>query len=213
MPHVILLGDSIFDNGSYVPGEPSVVEQVEAALPGDSQATLLARDGDVTADVEEQLKNLPPDATHLFVSAGGNDALGSSYILTNGSALLDELTRVYFEFEERYRDMLGKVLSHGLPTAVSTIYNAVPDLERYEVMALSLYNETILRVASSHRLPIVDLRLICTEPADYSEMSTIEPSCVGGTKIAEVIARVTRQHDFSREATMLYRSEGEAPNP
>jgi hypothetical protein len=204
MSHVILLGDSIFDNGIYVPGEPSVVEQVNAALPSDSKATLLARDGDVTSSVEEQLNGLPADATHLFVSVGGNDALGYSHILTNGPALLDELTRTFFEFEGRYREMIGKVLSHGLPTAVSTIYTAIPDLERHEVMALSLFNDTILRVASNHGLPLVDLRLICTEPTDYSRRSPIEPSSIGGAKIAAAITRVIQQHPFSEKSTTIY---------
>ncbi len=31
--HVVLLGDSIFDNGVYVPGGPDVVTQLRAELP------------------------------------------------------------------------------------------------------------------------------------------------------------------------------------
>ena len=33
MGHVVLLGDSIFDNGRYVPGEPAVIDQLRSALP------------------------------------------------------------------------------------------------------------------------------------------------------------------------------------
>ena len=33
MSHVVLLGDSIFDNGRYVPGGPSVIEHLRKALP------------------------------------------------------------------------------------------------------------------------------------------------------------------------------------
>ena len=75
MTHVVLLGDSIFDNARYVPGGPAVVDQLRASLPG-GRATLLAVDGAVAADVPRQLAALPADATHLAVSAGGNDALG-----------------------------------------------------------------------------------------------------------------------------------------
>jgi hypothetical protein len=42
MSHVVLLGDSIFDNARYVPGRPAVIEQVRQALPRHWQATLLA---------------------------------------------------------------------------------------------------------------------------------------------------------------------------
>ena len=33
MNHVILLGDSIFDNDRYVPGGPSVIQHVQRNLP------------------------------------------------------------------------------------------------------------------------------------------------------------------------------------
>jgi hypothetical protein len=72
MGHVVLLGDSIFDNARYVPDRPPVVEQVRKCLPPGWRASLLAVDGHVTEDVLTQLTHLPSDATHLFVSAGGN---------------------------------------------------------------------------------------------------------------------------------------------
>src|SRR5437764_15264123 len=81
MPHVVLLGDSIFDNGSYVPGGPPVIEQLRRGLPGGWKATLLAVDGAVCSSVAAQLQRLPDDATHLCVSVGGNDALGHSGML------------------------------------------------------------------------------------------------------------------------------------
>src|SRR4051812_13229846 len=81
MGHVVLLGDSIFDNARYVPDRPPVIEQLRRTLPAGWQASLLAVDGNITHDVVRQLQGLPADATHLFVSCGGNDALGESTIL------------------------------------------------------------------------------------------------------------------------------------
>ena len=43
--HVILLGDSIFDNATYAVGAPDVVRQVRQRLPQGSKATLAAVDG------------------------------------------------------------------------------------------------------------------------------------------------------------------------
>jgi hypothetical protein len=51
MPHAILLGDSIFDNERYVPGGPTVIDQLRTGLPDAWKATLLAVDGDCTPDV------------------------------------------------------------------------------------------------------------------------------------------------------------------
>jgi hypothetical protein len=45
MGHIILLGDSIFDNARYVPDRPPVIEQVRRSLQSGWRATLLAVDG------------------------------------------------------------------------------------------------------------------------------------------------------------------------
>jgi len=70
MNHLVLLGDSIFDNVAYVAGGPDVVKQLRNLLPSGWQATLGAVDGSVTSGVERQLGRLPPDASHLVVSVG-----------------------------------------------------------------------------------------------------------------------------------------------
>ena len=46
-------------------------------------------------------------------------------------------------------------------------------------------------------VPVIDLRLVCTEAGDYSPMSPIEPSVVGGAKIAGAIVRLVTGHDFA----------------
>ena len=53
----------------------------------------------------------------------------------------------------------------------------------------------ILRAAFAQGLPVIDLRLVCNEDADYA--NPIEPSAHGGEKIATVIARLVAEHDFS----------------
>ena len=63
MKHIILLGDSIFDNASYVPGKSPIIKQLQSQLPTSWKATLLAVDGDVTEDVLSQTSNLPDDAS------------------------------------------------------------------------------------------------------------------------------------------------------
>jgi hypothetical protein len=206
--HVALLGDSIFDNARYVPGRPAVVEQVRQSLGPTWQASLLAVDGHVTVDVARQLGRLPTDATHLFVSVGGNDALGESGVLHRSVHSVAEamalLTAVQARFRRDYREMLEEVLALDRPTVVCTIYDAIPGLEAPEVTALGIFNETILREALMARLPVIDLRLICNERSDYSEISPIEPSFTGGQKIADAIAHVATSHDFSRRQCVVY---------
>lgn len=208
MPHLVLLGDSIFDNAVYVPGYPAVIDQVRSALTHDWQATLLAVDGNVAMDVVRHLERLPADATHLAVSAGGNNALIASDILAQPaqsvSAVLHEIASIQAEFRAEYREMLGAVLDRRLPTLVCTIYDAIPGLEDDALAALTLFNDVILREAIVAGLPVLDLRLLCDKPSDYSPLSPIEPSHLGGRKIAEAMARIITTHDFSRRDTVIY---------
>src|SRR5208283_5996615 len=122
---IVLLGDSIFDNARYVPERPPVIEQLRRALPRGWLATLLAVDGHTTADVASQLKDLPADATHLVVSAGGNDALGESSILSEPACTVGEalclIHDVGARFGDSYRAMLQALYAVGKPTAVCTV--------------------------------------------------------------------------------------------
>ena len=193
MPHVILLGDSIFDNAAYTAGGPDVIVQLRKLLPSGWTATLLAVDGDRIADVNRRLALLPSGATHLVLSVGGNDALSHGDLLTRPSRsaaeVLTLLANAAGEFEERYRGLIARLLQTGLPLTACTIYNgSFPDrdFQRIASTALSSFNDAILRVGFERRLTIIDLRLVCGEPADYA--NPIEPSSIGGAKIARAIA-------------------------
>ena len=192
MGHIILLGDSIFDNGVYVPGQPDVVKQLRAALPSGWTASLLAVDGAVTRSVASQLTRVPRDATHLVVSVGGNDALGESNILGSPARMVGEAVMMLSDAQQRfagnYADMLEGVLGLGLSTALCTIYDTPSSAPNHRIIktALSLFNDVITRAAFGNALPLIDLRLICGEDEDYA--NPIEPSARGGEKIAAAIA-------------------------
>lgn len=208
MPHVLLLGDSVFDNASYVPGGRPVIEQVRAGLPRGWGATLLAADGAVCASVASQVGAVPADTSHVFVSVGGNDALRHSGMLEEpdraAPELLAALTAMQLRFRQDYRDMLRRVVGLGLPTVVCTIYDAVPGLVTDAVTLLSLFNDVILREAARQRTPVIELRLVCDEAKDYSTVSPIEPSEQGGQKIADRIVYAATTHDFARQECVVF---------
>ena len=196
--HVVLLGDSVFDNAAYVAGAPDVVRQVRQRLPAGFKATLAAVDGDTTRDVRHQLRRVPDDATHLVVSVGGNDALGSSDFLgapaRSTAEALSGLADIGDGFERGYLAMLTGALAHGLPTAICTVYYprfADPALQKVAVAGLTVFNDCIVRAAFAYGLPLLDLRLICNEGGDYANQ--IEPSSQGGEKIARAIAEFVEQ--------------------
>jgi hypothetical protein len=205
--HVVLLGDSIFDNATYVPGELPVIDQLRQHLPQSWQATLVAVDGDVTLGLFDQTQRLPQNATHLVISSGGNDALNELEHLNlpvdSMRSALTRLADIQDVFESNYRAMLDHLLSLGRHTAVCTIYESIPGLDRNLRTALSLFNDVILREAIRAQIPVIDLRHICTLPGDYSVISPIEPSSAGGIKIAKAIAALLLNHDFNAPGTMI----------
>jgi hypothetical protein len=206
MPHLALLGDSIFDNAQYTGDGPDVVSQVRNLLPSGWGASLLAIDGSTTANIPDQMQHLPKEGTHLVLSVGGNNALteasrlGISFFGMTGeptSKSLDSLADISEAFESQYRSTVDVCLRPGLPLGVCTIYNGCfPDksYQRIASLALVIFNDVIIRVAIERGLPVIDLRLICTTGSDYA--NPIEPSSIGGEKIARaIVALVTGRHD------------------
>jgi hypothetical protein len=209
MAHIVLLGDSIFDNKAYVGGEPDVVAHLQSMIPPDWTATLMAVDGSLAENVGSQLASSPKTATHLVISTGGNNALMNTDVLNLEVRTSAEVFRVLSnrleEFERQYQKMLETVLRCNLPTAVCTIYNpnfVEPLLQKIATVALSAFNDVIIRQAISARIPFLDLRLVCSERSDYA--NEIEPSSAGGRKIAAKILETIENHDFSFKRTSVY---------
>jgi GDSL-like Lipase/Acylhydrolase family len=207
--HIVLLGDSILDNGAYVGDGPDVVQQLRERLPKGARATLAAVDGSVASGVRLQLQIAPIDATHLVVSAGGNDALHYANVLTETagsvSEALEKLGSVRERFMQDYRAMLDDVQSRRLPAAVCTIYDAhFPDAKqrRLASVGLTIFNECITREAAARGLALIDLRVMCGSDADLA--NPIEPSVIGGAKIAGAIAAFAAEYDWSRGRSEVF---------
>jgi hypothetical protein len=99
--------------------------------------------------------------------------------------------------------------------AVCTIYNANLDNDTgaaalgfsteeaaAALVVLTTFNDAILRVAFEARLRVIDLRLVCTAPADYA--NTIEPSVWGGEKIARAIITALGVTGQTREHSRVF---------
>jgi len=209
MKHIVLLGDSVFDNKAYIDGGLDVIEQIRRQIPAGWKASLLAVDGSVVENVRNQALDLPDDATHLVISAGGNDAILNAGILqqkvASSAEALDKLADIAGEFERHYREMLQSVLSLNKPTAVCTIYYPripEPFTQKIAVAALATFNDVIIRLAFISGVPLIDLRLVCDEDSDYA--NEIEPSEKGGGKIANAIVRLVSDHNFESRRTEVF---------
>lgn len=207
MEHIVLLGDSIFDNRAYVSG-PDVVAQLRAAIPAGWHATLLAVDGHLAGHIPDQLEKLPGDATFLVVSAGGNNALQLISRLGQGVELYAEvLIDLAYEqaaFEKEYEAAIRTALGKGRPVGVCTVYYPnfpEPELQESAKAVLAVFNDVILRTAFRHHLPVIDLRAVCDEAADFA--NPIEPSEHGGEKIVRAILELVRRRRANETAFIL----------
>ena len=210
MNHIVLMGDSIFDNVTYTRGGPPVIDQLQSELSSGDSATMLAVDGDTTSNIAAQIRRVPATATHLVMSVGGNDALRQLETLQTPAHTVykafETLANIAGKFNSGYRNMLNQVMHVNKPLMVCTIYDSVPGLTSSLKTALTLFNDVILRAAIDNALPVLDLRIICCEAEDYSVLSPIEPSSQGGAKIAKAIRHALSVHDFSNKACRVYGS-------
>lgn len=210
MNNVVLIGDSIFDNATYVPEKQAVIDHLKKMLPVGTTVTILAIDGSITSQVIPQLERLPSGASHIFVSSGGNDALRAKFQIFDADtglgviSVLQDLATYVSEFRKQYHRLMNEIGELSLPTSVCTIYDSIPSLEDAHKTALSAFNDVIVQEAATKGFLIIDLRQVCIDEDDYSAMSPIEPSGKGGKKIADRIALVLKEHDFKRKRTVIY---------
>lgn len=190
--HVALLGDSIFDNGSYTSGQPDVATCLRTLLPAGSSVSLLAKDGATTATFAPQLAAISTAMTQLVLSLGGNDALGCLSLLPvrvdNVGQGLHLIGQKVGQFEAAYRLIVDELRALRRPLMLGTIYDGSFDDKDFALIAqtaLASFNDVIIRVAFEHDLPLLDLRRVCTDARDYA--LEIEPSGQGGRKIAQAI--------------------------
>ena len=197
--HLLMLGDSVFDNGTYVPGEPDVKAQVSKRLnrlSNPTELTFEARDGAVMSDVlNHQIQDIPKDTTHIALSIGGNDLLGLSLYLEEkkGESFQQNLiflSQLKQKFSKDFQKVIQKINSLDIPFTVCTIYYAGPiekegskRIDLGDELGLSgtdvvvdAFDAAITEVAdkAENCNGIIDLRWLYDHPDCYA--NPIEPS-------------------------------------
>ena len=200
---IILLGDSIIDNGAYVrPGEADVAKQLQALLP-EQAVVKRAVDGAICADILwSQMANL--DSTdRIILSAGGNDALQHIDLLeaataTTAKEVLLRLAAIREDFRRTYVSLLDRLAAIRAPVMVLTVYNPCFDghgmdatYQQAAEAAVSLFDDVIQLEAHRRSFKLLELRTLFTDPADYA--NPIEPSARGGAKLAQAMSAWVKQ--------------------
>lgn len=195
---ITLLGDSILDNKPYVsPGEKCVCEQLAAHLP-ECAIDMRATDGATTADVLRRQTNALANTNIIVLSTGGNDALAHIEFLdkdfgATSREVLVKMQSIRNAFHQSYDALLQKIRRQNSNIVVMTIYNPKFSAHGMDIedelaaeSALSIFNDVIQQAALSNKCDVLDIRPLFTEGADFA--NPIEPSAIGGEKLAKAIA-------------------------
>ena len=206
---VILLGDSIIDNGAYVrPGEPDVEKQLQALLP-DYAIVKRALDGAISADVQNSQVADLASTDCIMLSGGGNDALQHIDLLeaatkTTAKDVLVRLCAIREEFRRTYASLLDRLARTQARVMVLTVYNPCFDGHGMDATyqqaaegAISIFNDVIQQEAHRRSFNVLELRTLFTDHTDYA--NPIEPSAIGGAKLAKAMyAWVKESHVSGR---------------
>ena len=182
----VLLGDSILKNNAYVSADKSVEYIVAERIPN---IHCFAEDHSTIADTFGQLDHISPavDTANawIFLSAGGNDIL--SHFVEQNQDIAN--TRVLSPMFASYKNLVKSIRIRAPNAQLVLLDIYYPDNMKYRVFhsILRQWNELLYSFAQTQSLSVIRISQHLTHPEDFS--FGIEPSNVGGEKIADLICK------------------------
>ena len=176
--HIVLLGDSIFQNNNYVPKSKSVEYLLKEKL--SIPSLVLAQDNAIIYDIPKQYNSMPLNlnakTTNLYISIGGNDLLNLyEHNNTNNSKLFNMVWEIY------KKTILMLIDSTQCNIILTDIYFITdPNYNKYIPM-IKKWNSNLYQFADQHKLNVFKISKILTQPKDFT--NSIEPSVIGGNKM------------------------------
>lgn len=178
---IILIGDSVLNNSSYVPQGTSVADILKTKT---NKLFNFSKDGATINDLYSQLDKIPQELnkseTYVFISAGGNDILNKRGKLD--SSEIRRLFNTYMDFLKALREKLGSV-------KINILNLYLPANPRYQSYKKSIeqWNKLIKEYSNKigEMYNVIDLNTLLTTPEDF--IYDIEPSELGSKKVANAI--------------------------
>jgi lysophospholipase L1-like esterase len=196
-PSIVLLGDSILDNGPYTRPAPDTTAILGDLLGTGWSIERLAQDGAALSDVKFQLDEMRGRPDIGILSVGGNDAVKHIGILnqraSSAAEVLSALLDIAEEFGRRYEAVARSVAERVSRLVLCTIYNVPLEPAPFDRLArvpLALLNDRIIGAGARLEADVLELRSVCTERSDF--VLQMEPSARGASKIARAIAQVVQ---------------------
>ena len=184
---IVLLGDSILKNNSYVPDGKAVDNIIEERNNKNIELYSLAENNSKIVDVYSQINKIPLDinnkSTTIFLSSGGNDIL-SFYVDQQGdttdtgflNTMLADYKKLIKSIQIRM-DLCQIVL-------LDIYYPTSNQFTQYKPI-LEQWNSLIADYARENSFGLLQISQSVTSNDDFT--LGIEPSEKGGEKIAQLI--------------------------
>jgi lysophospholipase L1-like esterase len=175
---IILLGDSVLNNNSYVEKGKTVNDLLEQKIDKNKTIVPLARNNSTINKVYHQLervnRDLNDESTTVFLSVGGND------ILKMREKNIDDTFDKY--------NTLVDAITTKLPNAKLVLFNVYypPNKSNYHSEIKKWNTNLDLEYKRNNKnIHILNLAKLLKDPSDF--VDDIEPSITGGEKIVNKI--------------------------
>jgi len=186
--YFLLLGDSILNNEVYVANGKAVNQLLNDST--NNRTTCLAKNDATIVDVYDQVGNIPDKLkyssdTTIFLSVGGNDILNQSSDKDGGQVDSKVISTIFSVYKP-----LIKSIQTIMPKAQLVLLDIYyPDNIKYKQFheAIREWNDKLYKYASENNVSVLRISDILTKPEDFS--LEIEPSAIGGKKLADAILR------------------------
>lgn len=175
---IILLGDSVFNNNSYVEKGKAVNELLNKKADKNTTIISLARNDSTINNIYQQLENVNMDfnnkLTTVFLSVGGND-------------IINLQQKKLYDIIQQYNILIGAITTK-LPNVKLVLLNVYypPNVSKYDSLIDKWNTNLELEYKYNNKnIYIFNLANLLKEPSDF--VFDIEPSIIGGEKIANKI--------------------------
>jgi len=176
------MGDSVLNNAKYVEKQDTVYSKLKQKM---DNVYLFAEDGATLMDAYQQLDKIPVSLNNqnsfLFISVGGNNILNP--LFQNTDKTVDELFEKYMTFLSSLKIKMDNINNIIL---LNIYYPTNNQFNKYHPYIYK-WNQLLNENQGKYGYQILGIDKVMTNKYDF--IYNIEPSVIGGSKIADAIVQ------------------------
>ena len=177
---VLLIGDSMLKNDTYVDKGYSVSDQLRQY----TKVDIVARDGAKVQDISQQLLAYQPSSSSpaptVVISIGGNNILEEIPYYNE-----EDISSLFDEYKNTIIHIKNTLPTESRNIILCNIYYPPSYMYRKYDKTITTWNKRLDQFASKHKFKILNVATAMNAEEDFTH--EIEPSRIGGGKIVETL--------------------------